>query len=469
MHIRSFIPRFALTIILLVILACTVPLPTRKKIPTPAYSVTDLRLPTSFLWGASTSAHQVEGSTSNDWTQWEQAHAEQLAAGAEDKFSNTPRWGLFSATASESSNYISGTAADQLHRYPEDIAIMKKLGLTAYRFSVEWSRIEPADGVFDTAALNHYQTFVSELKAAGIEPFVTLWHRTQPTWIADQGEWTNEKTVGDFTRFATKVAETFGSQVTYYMTFNEPELHIGGGYVQGIIPPEQRSIRLGNQAFARMMEAHKQAYTAIHSKNTAAQVGSTHAMQLGRAAPATALNTLAQQYLDGFANWKFLDATKDYSDFIGIQYYGPMQYAVSLNRKNGVSIRNFPDPNAPIQSDMGWEVYPHGIYELIMQTTQRYNKPIYITENGIADAQDTLRAAYISDHIFWVQQALQTGADVRGYFTWSLLDNFEWDKGFWPRFGLVAVDYANNQARTIRPSAFTYKQIISQSVPETQN
>lgn len=462
MHIKSTTLLYSsFCILTTLLLAYILPFPKTERTQTPPYALTDLAFPRGFLWGASTSAHQVEGSTNNDWTLWEEQHATRLAAEADAKFSHTPRWNQFQAQAAEPANYRSGKAADHLNRYPEDIQLMKQLGLTAYRFSVEWSRIEPRDGEFDAAALAHYQTLAASLKTAGIEPFVTLWHRTQPTWVAKQGEWTNDKTIADFVRYAGKVAEALGPTVRYYMTFNEPELHIGGGYVQGVIPPEQKSLALGNEAFSRMTQAHRDAHAAIHAANPAAQVGSTHAMQLGQASPATTVNTLAQKYLDGFANWKFVDNTLAVTDFIGIQYYGPTQYQVTLGGTGLINVQNSPDPHAPIKSDMGWEVYPHGIYELIMKTAERYSKPIYITENGIADAQDTLRAQYIADHLYWVQQARERGADVRGYFVWSLLDNFEWDKGFWPRFGLVAVDYANNQQRTIRPSAWTYRQIIA--------
>jgi beta-glucosidase len=464
MHrLLKYLKRLAVAVLCLVVILAAIyyiPFPPPHRVPTAVYQTSDLKFPKDFFWGASTSSHQVEGNDNSNWTAWEKKNAARLAQEAPSKFSNLAIWPDIKAQATNPQNYISGGADNDYNLYPEDVQLMKQLGLTSYRFSIEWSRVEPQPGQFDQAAMDHYKNLVALLRQNNIEPFVTLWHRSQPVWVDQQGEWENSKTIQDYVAYVKFVTQNFGANVKYYMTFNEPALHLVGGYIEGVIPPEVKSLKRGQAAFANMMEAHRQAYGAIHTLNPDAQVGSTQAMQLGSGAPNTILNMAAASYFDNYANWKFLDGTKDTTDFIGIQYYSPTKYQVTLGGKSKVSFKTFNDPNASVKSDMGWEVYPHGIYEVITAAYNRYKKPIIVTENGIADQNDKLRAQYLADHLYWVSQAIKDGVPVKGYMVWSLLDNFEWDKGFWPRFGLVAVDYANNFKRTIRPSAYSYKQII---------
>jgi|SRR5579872_1769544 len=463
MKIKFKVWKILVLLLVIILAAFIIPLPTGKRVQTPNFNDTSLKFPTGFFWGSSTSAHQVEGNSNDDLTQWEKDNAARLAAAAPAKFGNSvPDWNAIAAQATSPQNYISGAADDQYNLYPADIKLMQQIGLNSYRFSIAWSRIEPQRGKFDQVAMQHYVTEIKALHAAGIEPFVTLWHRSEPSWVLAQGDWENSQTITDYTQYVQYVAKNLNDEVTYWMTFNEPALEVLAGYIQGTLPPQVKSIQQGQMVMANMIEAHKQAYQALHQINPEFQVGSTQAMQLLSGAPGTLANQLLASFLQDYMNWHFLDATKDQTDFVGIQYYGPSLIDLHFGGAGFVAVQNPPNVKAAQRSDTGTEIYPAGIYQLLTQTYQRYKKPIIITENGIADSTDKLRAAYIADHLYWVKKALDSGIPVKGYFYWSLLDNFEWDSGFWPRFGLVQVDYANNLKRTIRPSALELKKIIGQ-------
>ncbi len=198
--------------------------------------------PKDFVWGASTSAHQIEGGNRNDWSQWEIKNADRLAREAEGKFASiVPDWELIKAQAADPQNYVSGRAADHYRRYKEDIAIAKELGLKAFRFSLEWSRIEPRQGEFNEEALAHYRGVIDELKRNGIEPWITLWHRTNPVWIADMGGWENRQTVDFYLRYAETAVRRFGD-VKIWMPLNEPIMSLSGGYLGGVYPPSKKSL-----------------------------------------------------------------------------------------------------------------------------------------------------------------------------------------------------------------------------------
>jgi beta-glucosidase len=447
--------------IALLLLAYFLPLSKPAQLSTPAYNPSDLKFPSGFFWGSSTAAHQVEGNNNNHLTQWEKDNAQRLASEAEAKLKNSvPNWDLIKADATDPDNYISGLAVDEYNRYPEDITLMKQMGHNAYRFSIEWSRIEPVKDQFDEAQLNHYQEEIKALKAAGIEPFVTIWHRSQPIWLAKPGEWENPETIQEYKDYVEYLAKNLGPEVKYWMTFNEPVFHVLSAYVQGELPPQVKSLKRGNAVLDNMMRAHREAYAILHQFDEDAEVGSTQAMQLISGAPNSVANKILAGYLEDYANWRFLDGTTEQTDFVGLQYYGPTVVKIKFGGNSIVSVENPPNTEAKLRSDSGTEIYPDGIYELIRQTWDRYHKPIIITENGIADSEDRLRGQYIQDHLYWIHRAVDEKIPVLGYFYWSLLDNFEWSSGFWPKFGLIHVDFDNNLKRTIRPSAEVYKKII---------
>lgn len=355
-----------------------------------------------FFWGAATSAHQVEGNNRNDWSEWERDH-------------NLEQ---------------SGSASDHYNRFREDFNIASSLGHTAHRFSIEWSRVEPEEGKFNEREIGHYREVLAALGERSIEPFVTLWHWTVPLWFRDQGGWKNKKSVFYFERYAERMAREFPG-VKFWITLNETNVYTGHGYWQGIWPPGEKSLVSYLRANHHLSRAHIAARKRIQALHPGAHVGIAHNMIYF-----SRFGSFVKKYV---YNHLFLNSIRRHQDFVGINYY-------------------FSDRIRETQSDMKWGIDPEGLYH-VLKESWRYKKPIYILENGIANSPDDKRAEFIKDHVFWMQKAISEGVDVRGYFYWSLLDNFEWAHGFWPRFGLVEIDYKTME-RTIRSSAWEYKKII---------
>lgn len=410
----------------------------------------NLEFPKNFYFGAATSAHQVEGGNKNDWTEWEKKSAKRKAQSA--KLRNWPDYILESYPSPlTEENHISGIACDHYNRFREDFDIAKSLGHNAYRMSVEWSRIEPEEGRFDLRSLEHYRDVVFALRERGMEPFVALWHWTFPLWMRDLGGLESKKFPYFFARFARRIVQELGG-VNFWITLNEPTSVVGNAYVMGRYPPEKKSLRLAYKVTKNLAVAHKAAYGAIKELNPQCHVGIAHNMIYLEPRRDNFLDRLACRCRDFLSNEHFLRLLGGSYDFLGLQYYRRLK--ISFPQKIHQSTQNL--------SDMGWEIFPEGIYHLIKKLS-KYKKPIYITENGVADLKDLHRAKFVEDHLRWVSRAIREGSDVRGYFYWSLLDNFEWEKGFWPRFGLVGVDY-KTQERKIRESAYIYKKIIKGDV-----
>lgn len=420
------------------------------------------KFPRGFFWGAATSAHQVEGNNHNDWSQWEKANAERLAKVAPAFYkTRVPNWSSFEDQARDPDNYISGAAADHYNRYSEDIKIMADLGLHAYRFSIEWSRIEPQEGKFNQDAIDHYRKVIRTLRDKGLEPFVTLHHFTNPIWLVQKDGWLNPSFPHYFARYAEFVGAQFSKDVKYWITINESESYLLGRYLRlrsaptwpwPDWPDSERSLQKYSKAKKNMVKAHKAAYAAIKRISPQVQVGFSHAMVYFE--PQNFLVKPLVAFLNRAGGAGFLNKVRHHQDFIGVNYYPRI-----LVRIRGLNPVKFfiTDPEAKDITDFGLEIYPPGIYK-VTQSVKHYNVPIYITENGIADSQDHRRGDFISQHLRWLHRSIEDGADVRGYFYWSLLDNFEWSAGFWPQFGLVSVD-RNTMQRLVRPSAKIYGQI----------
>jgi len=405
-----------------------------------------LKFPEEFLWGAATSAYQVEGGNTNDWSEWEKKNAERLAGEAKTKWAKWQQKKFPEMFDSE--NYICGQACDHYNRYEEDFDIAKSLGLNAFRISIEWSRIEPEEGKFDEKEIEHYRKVISAIRARGMEPFVTLWHWTNPIWLAEIGGPASKKFPLYFTRYTKYIIENLGKNVNFWITLNEPTSVISNSYISGNWPPQKRNPFCVFRVYKYLSYAHNQAYDEIHKINPKYKVGFANIISfLEPFNQESFLDKIAVRLFKYFATYRFMNLTKDKNDFLALQYYFHNRIKFPGTRRN---------KNKSI-SDLGWEIYPEGIYH-ILKDLKKYNLPIYITENGLADAKDEIREKFIKDHLRWIRKAIQEGADVRGYFHWSLLDNFEWDKGFWPRFGLVEMDYKTME-RKIRPSAFVYKKI----------
>jgi len=394
----------------------------------------NLKFPDGFLWGSSTAGHQVEGGNENDWTDWETS-AKRLA--------DLERRGLLIKYGKE--NYVSGRAVGHYKLFEDDFKLAKELGHTAFRFSIEWSRIEPKEGVWNDAEISHYRARVQALRRLGIEPFLTLWHWPVPRWVRNGGGWENGKTACFFARYAEKVVREL-PEVNFFITLNEPEVYTSMSYLQGAWPPQKKNPIAAWRVIRNLIKGHKLAYELIKKVLPGAQVGISKHNTFFE--PHEGL--FANKILANIYNWAWnryvLNRIRDFQDFIGVNQYFHQRIHFGRNRNENKVI-----------SDMEWELYPEAIYH-VLKELKRYGKPLYITENGLADATDKLRGWYIHEVLQWVHRAIQEGVDVRGYLHWSLLDNLEWDKGFWPRFGLVEVDY-ETLARKPRPSALLYADI----------
>jgi len=423
-----------------------------------------LRFGRAFVWGSATSAYQVEGnSPANNWTEFESS------PGPEGRFP-IARGGRC------------GTAADEWNRYRGDIQLMKSLGLNACRFSVEWSRIEPAEGVFSDSALDHYAGVVDELLAHGIEPFITLHHFTNPLWFEHRGGFLGENAPEAFARFTRSVVERLGPRVRYWLTINEPAVYVLNGYVTGEFPPGLRDPDKGAVVFRNLLRAHTLAYQEIKRLYPGAQVGLAVnifpfdppdrwylpdlilARLLNRNFYAAVLDFLTTGVFEfsipGIASTRLESGAGETCDFIGLNYYSRLMYRFDpFSAEKFVRISRAP---ATSVTDMGWEIYPEGLYRALRMIASRTGVPVYVTENGIADDSDTKRAAFIEDHLMVLNRAIRDGMDIRGYFYWSLIDNFEWTQGYAKRFGLFRVDFAT-QARTLREGSRVYPAIIARA------
>lgn len=383
-----------------------------------------------FLFGAATAAHQVEGNNvHSDWWAWER----QGAARAQ-----------------------SGRATDHYHRFREDLALAKTLGHTAHRFSIEWSRIEPRQGTWDDEAIAHYREVLQELRRLGLASFVTLHHFTNPVWLADQGGWENPAAAELYGRYVEKVAQALGDVIDFWITINEPMVYAVQAYWRGVWPPQKHSWSGMVRVMRNLAQAHRLGYQIIHKRWPGAQVGAAnHQVAYVPEHRLHVDDQLFARLEDWWFNHRWLNLTRGTHDFIGVNYYFPRRHHVTI----------FPPRLKPmwwegLRSDVGWPVFADGLTHVLLRL-KRYRRPIYVTENGVADARDALRADFIRSHVRAIEAAQAQGVDVRGYLHWSLLDNFEWEKGFGPRFGLVEVDYTTFE-RTPRPSAWVYKAIIEQ-------
>lgn len=419
-----------------------------------------LRFPDGFLWGAATAAHQNEGGNDNNqWAAWEQQPG-RIHEGA---------------TAGQATGWWDlATAAADFDRAAD-------LGLNSLRLSVEWSRIEPQPGVFDEAALRHYAEMIGLLRVRGIEPMVSLHHFTDPLWLTALGGWENPLITDYFSRFVARVVEALGDQVTLWCTINEPIVYAQGGYLGGSFPPGVNSLPRALKVLRHMLLAHGRAYRTIHRLQNGARVGLAHHMRLFLPAnPASAADRRAAALLDQAANRATLEAIThgrltpligagqqvtqliDASDYIGLNYYTAVRVAFDPGRPGGLFARQFMDPAAELsevtpEGEPYSEINPHGIY-LALKRLAAYGKPIYITENGLPDREDEIRPRFLATYLAEVWRAIQDGADVRGYYHWTLVDNFEWAAGWSLRFGLIELDPATG-ARVARPSAAVFSRI----------
>lgn len=398
--------------------------------------------PSGFLWGSATSAHQVEGkNVFSDWWSWEQKSKKR---------------------------FHSAHACNEYELFESDFDIVRDLHQNAHRFSLEWSRIEPQEGTWDIQAIEHYKKVIQTLHKRNIRPVITLHHFTNPLWFQKKGGWVSRKAVFYFTRYVKRVIEEFGSLTYFWITINEPTVYCTMAYISSVWPPGKKNYFFAYRAYRNLARAHTKAYDIIHSL---CKQYDWHPPKVGVALNSVSLYSYQKHSFmawfftlvsDWIWNHSFLALTRGKHDFIGINYY----FHYRLKDKHFKTIRFFLEARDEKRemSSVGWEVYPQGIFD-VLTDFRKYHLPIYITENGIATTNESKRTRYIVSYLKEVYHAIQSGVDVRGYFYWSLLDNFEWEKGFHPRFGLLRVNF-NNQKRSIREAARVYSHICkTNSIP----
>ena len=396
------------------------------------------KFPEGFYWGAATASYQVEGGIENcDWAK----------------------------AAREGKVPPCGRACDFYNRYESDFDIVKSLGHNCHRISIEWARIEPAEGQFDDKEVEYYARVLAALRARHIKPFITMWHFTQPQWFADKGGFEHPDAPAIFARYCGYVAQKLGNDCRHFATMNEPIVFATKGWLQGTWPPFKRvrffdKVRVpepdkatqhtefGFRPLLRyfkvrknLARAHNAAYDAIKHAAFGVEVGIVKQVIVFRA-NVNPLNMFLAWFLNWHWTYSFMNQVAQKCDSIGVNYYHH---------------KKFGDTATYVKTDMGWDSYPQGICDALIMV-HRYGKPVWVSEAGIADAKDTMRAEYIKGLVRCTHAAIQKGVDVRGFMYWSLMDNYEWALGFEKRFGLVEVDF-NTLERKVRPSAYVYKQI----------
>jgi beta-glucosidase len=375
-----------------------------------------ISFPDGFQWGTATAAHQIEGgNVNNDW--WE--------------FEHDPTSGCADP---------SGDACDSFYRYPEDIALVAGLGLTFYRFSLEWSRIEPEEGEFSRSALDHYRRMVATCREHDVTPMVTFHHFTHPRWLASVGTWEAPHAPDRFARFCERATAHLGDLIGMAATINEPNVVATMGWRHGIFPPRVRDRDRRAAVNDALVTAHRRAVEAIRSGPGEFPVGLTVSMT-------------DYQTQSGGEEWVerlrrpsedvFLEATEG-DDFIGVQTYTRSRIGPdgALGAEDGVPT-----------TQMGYEFYPEALEGTIRRAWMKTGGlPVLVTENGVGTDDDEARIEYVSRALAGVRRCLDDGIDVRGYTYWSLLDNFEWVLGYRPTFGIVEVDRQTFERRP-KPSA----------------
>jgi len=414
------------------------------------------QFPRGFLWGTATSSHQVEGNNFlNSWHWWEEQghilHGHQCGLACD-------WWG---------------------GRWREDFDRAAEGNQNAHRLSIEWSRIQPTPDKWDEAALEHYRQMMRGLVERNLTPLVTLHHFSEPMWFLEEGAWENAGSVERFTRYTRKVVEALKEYVHYWVTFNEPNLYLIFGYIQAVWPPGKASLAAAVKSAVNLLRAHADAYREIHAIQPTARVGMAHHYQdllparewspLDRWTTRTLHNALNELITQPLANGKLnvlilrrnVPEAKGTQDFFGLNYYTRSRVAFDLTKAAEVFARRFFPEGADVSEGAFIANEPQGFFRAI-QWAQRAGLPIIITENGVNDSEDRLRPRYLAAHLHQLWRAVNFNLPVKGYFHWSLVDNFEWERGWTQRFGLWALN-EKTQQRTRRPSANFYAEICRQN------
>lgn len=406
-----------------------------------------MTFPSDFLWGTATSAYQVEGhNTNNDWWHWEQQKGTILEG------------------------HKSAAASNWWENAEVDFDTAAEMGTNAHRLSLEWSRIEPEPSVFDSNALERYRQLLEALHERGIEPMVTLHHFSNPLWLVEKGDFTSDLVVDYFRRYVARVVEALGDLVPKWITVNEPVNYVFNRYLEGAFPaPREKGWPAASRALRHLLRCHAAAYDTVKTTYPDALVGVAKNLVVFDPRPdgnpldrwwADQISWLyndwwMQAMSDGRLRWPLgRGQIKDLAgsfDFTGINYYTRF-YA----RFPRLYERNWPDDAVVSDGNYG-EVYPYGLFRVIKHM-RRYDRPIFITENGVPDAADRLRPGFLLAHLREVWRAVSFNWRIMGYYHWSLVDNFEWERGWTQRFGLISLE-PESQQRTLRDSGRLYGEI----------
>ncbi len=392
-----------------------------------------IEFPKDFLWGAAASAYQVEGSNDNsDWWEWEKS------SGLKD---------------------LSQDACRHYALYNQDFDLARSLNHSAHRLSIEWGRIQPQEKEFSLREINHYKEVILSLRERNIEPIVTLHHFTNPIWFAKLGGWESGKSPDYFLAYVEKIVDALCDKVKYWVTINEPLVYVYHSYILGTWPPQKKSLFAAKKVENNLLSSHIKAYRLIHGiykkgNLLCPAVSVAKNMQVFMPCDNSLKNKVAVYLRNKYFNHEFIrkSARAGALDFIGVNYYTRGLVEVEKWGLKNLLLDNCKKGHANLKKNtMGWEIYPQGLYELLL-SLKRYNLPVFILENGICTEDDNFRWEFIRQHLESLHRAIREGVRVLGYLYWSLLDNFEWDKGFVQRFGLIGIDYSTYQ-RTIRESA----------------
>lgn len=408
----------------------------------------------NFYWGTATSSFQIEGNVENDFTEWE-------------------RLGKFKKNGS---NPLYENGSNHWTNWKEDFDLLKKLNLNSYRFSIEWARIEPERGNYSEVALKQYTEMIEYLIQLDIEPFLTLHHFTHPKWFHELTPWHKNESITAFTNFAKVIIGLLSDKINFWISFNEPVVWALAAYGDAKFPPGKKDLNLMMQAVHNMMEAHVCIYDYLKKRNIKSKMGiAKHFIIFKQGRQWFFLDRKVTNQIDQFFNKMLLKAFQQnrlahwfptvlrYNkeikldnkiDFWGINYYYKIYSQFKFSLKNPIFL--FPKEPA---TDMGWEIYPKGLKKIVKQVGKT-GKDIFITENGIATNNEDLRKSFIKRHLK-VLMKLGKKYRVKGYFYWSLIDNYEWLNGKSKRFGLIHVDYKNSFTRTLKPSAEYYLKLIN--------
>ena len=414
-----------------------------------------ISFPEGFLWGTAASAYQTEGGNyNNDWFRMEMVDQQR------------PR-------AKRRMQAPCGDACDHWNRYPEDYDLAQELGVQVHRLSIEWSRVVPKEGRVDESALEHYRQMLQALKERGIKTMLCLHHFTIPLWMLAKGGFENRTIfMRAFREYIEVTVRSLGDLVDYWLPINEPNVVPLGGYLTGFFPPYKINPLAFIRVYRTFFEMHAQSYRTIKRHFPAAPVGVAFAFmhfqphdpaKTGHRWGAAFANTTANlRFFEGIKTgcigfplglWDALPGLQGAMDFVGLNYYSTtyMKGLIPVDSKAG-----------DVVTDMGWIVYPPGIYACLTYLGKTVDLPIIVTENGVATSDEAFRIRYLDAHIRQVHRALVDGVPVKGYMCWSLTDNFEWDKGFGMRFGLIRIDYATQQ-RTIKEGGRWFSGVIQKN------